>query len=1031
MNEVTSPFKFLDSYQQEDSDIFFGREKETNALYNALSGVKHLLVYGPSGAGKTSLIECGLRNQFSDADWYALTIRRGANMTGSVFYEINEALQENINLDPVTRLPLDPDTDFGQAIEHLFSERYQPVYLLFDQFEELLISDNDAEKRDFFTRLNQLIRYKVPCRVILIMREEFIGHLSEFESLCPSIFQHRFRLEKMRRENVKEVIHQTLDTPQYRKYFQVGNSRQLAESILSKLPDKSREIELAHVQVFLSELWDRANKQKKNDALPTLHKGLIKEQDNLTGVLDSFLKKQLEELSQTYGKKIPMETLAAMISERHTKLQMSGEDLQKDLEGKEVALKSSLPNLLHDLEQRRILRTLKSGDQTQYEISHDVLALVVGQNLTEEMKLREKAIDIYRVYDERKGYFSQEDLDFIRPYEQYKAYPATLEKRLKASEDYLYSEALRIQLEKDEQLAAAKRQAEQEKGLREQAEQAKTEAETQRGIAQQNEKQAKANEQRARQRTRLAAFFSIITLALALLAGWSYLQSNKAREEANLSENEAEKQREEALRQKSQAETAKIAADSSSTIAILRTKEAKEALIFAEKSLRKAQAEERKAKNALEQIIREKMATEEQRRIAEGNFLTAQEKAKEAKQAYSLLTNNYLEQGKELILTVEGYLKRLDYYDALKNCEEGLRLGVPADSVKNYIQEISFFYLNSRQTPNAIEALKLLFPKQVFEDSSILAKKIKNINENNFEVLSLKYYPELITIEGGIIISGNDLYFNLNNEFKQPIYQYLNTDTIIKKKYNIMPWKNEDLARDKSQYNTLKSFQIGITEITNWQYYLYTSEMSLKIIEPNFGYSGDLPALNISWLDAIKYCNWLSIKKGMIPYYKLERRSVSQKLKYEPPKKISAIVNVFKRDREQVELITVLENKNSDGYRLPKFIEWEFCAKDGYYPHNLQEFPNSIDSFAWYSNNSNKAAKPVSTKQPNKLGIYDLFGNALEWNNDDWRRKTNKKILVGGSFIGVASECNLNFRYYYDSNSSMLDTGFRIARTNK
>ncbi|MBK8567714.1 MAG: ATP-binding protein [Saprospiraceae bacterium] len=72
MSHPTAPFKFLDSYQKEDKEVFFGREAETDALYDALSGVKHLLVYGPSGAGKTSLIECGLRNQFSDADWFAL-----------------------------------------------------------------------------------------------------------------------------------------------------------------------------------------------------------------------------------------------------------------------------------------------------------------------------------------------------------------------------------------------------------------------------------------------------------------------------------------------------------------------------------------------------------------------------------------------------------------------------------------------------------------------------------------------------------------------------------------------------------------------------------------------------------------------------------------------------------------------------------------------------------------------------------------------------------------------------------------------
>ncbi len=437
MSQLTSPFKFLDSYQQEDRDIFFGREKEIEDLYNALSGVKHLLVYGPSGAGKTSLIECGLRNQFSDADWFALTIRRGPDINAAFFNVINNALREKIDLDPETKLPGDAQVNFGQAIEILFTERYQPVYLLFDQFEELLILGTDQEKEDFFSRLNQLIRYKVPCRVILIMREEFIGYLSEFEIFCPSIFQHRFRLEKMGRLNVREVISNMLNAPRYKPYFDVENSERLCEDILSKLPDIKHEIELAHVQVFLGELWDRADKRKKGNAKPTLHPGLIEEKDNLESVLDIFLKNQFTELETVYGEKSPLELLAAMISERNTKLQMSGEELQKDLDSKEVILKKPLSGLLKDLEERRIIRTLKAGDSTQYEISHDILALLVGQNLTKEMKLRERAQDIYRVYEERQGYFTSDDLNYLRPYEQYRAYPPSLQKRIQESEAHL------------------------------------------------------------------------------------------------------------------------------------------------------------------------------------------------------------------------------------------------------------------------------------------------------------------------------------------------------------------------------------------------------------------------------------------------------------------------------------------------------------------------------------------------------------------------------------------------------------------
>ena len=450
MSQTHSPFKFLDSYQQTDIEVFFGRKKETLNLYNALSGVKHLMVYGPSGSGKTSLVECGLRNQFSDADWFAITIRRGSDINASVFASINKALIEKIETDPVTKMPVDRQIEFGQAIEQIFAERYQPVYLLFDQFEELLISGDAEEKKKFFTQLNKLILNKVPCRILLILREEFIGHLSEFESLCPSIFQYRFRVEKMGRKSVEEVIFNILEAPKYNAYFKVEDSQKLAESILSKLPDKRKEIELAHVQVFLGELWDRALSVKKSNQLPLLSVDLIHDDDNLEAVLESFLKKQMSELEINYGERVPLELLAAMISERFTKLQLSEGDITRDLEHKKIVSKKPISELLKELEQRRILRTIKVGDETQYEISHDVLALVVGQNLTEEMKMREKAGDIYKVYGERQGLFSQDDIDYLRPFQRSLSYPPELQVRIDKS-------IVAIKKQREEELAKTRK----------------------------------------------------------------------------------------------------------------------------------------------------------------------------------------------------------------------------------------------------------------------------------------------------------------------------------------------------------------------------------------------------------------------------------------------------------------------------------------------------------------------------------------------------------------------------------------------
>lgn len=513
MNTVSAPFKFLDAYQEKDSEIFFGREEETAQLYHALSGVKHLLVYGPSGAGKTSLIECGLRNQFSDADWYAITIRRRQNIVQDVFESINSELEEAISMDPITGLPVDQEINFGQAVEQLFDECFQPVYLLFDQFEELLLLGSQQEKEDFFARLNKLIKYRVPCRVLLVMREEFIGHLSEFEYLCPSLFRYRFRLEKMARSKVWQVVYQILITPQYAHAFSVVDSEELADRILSKLPDEKREIELTHVQVFLSELWDRAWGRIGEKKIPVLDASLIHENDDLQGVLDAFLKKQLQELENKHGKKVALEVLAAMISERHTKLQVTMEELQGELTRNSIQLQIPLAVLLEDLMNRRIIRTLRSSDENRYEITHDLLAFIVGENLTEEMQLREKANDIYRVYGERKGYFSQEELDYLRPYQQYKDYPDDLAERIVASQAYLKEQ-------RDEELKAAQVQAQKEQDLRSTAEE---------------------NARRARIRTLIASIVALVAFVAAGTAGYFYQEAEKEKDNAEVEQERAER----------------------------------------------------------------------------------------------------------------------------------------------------------------------------------------------------------------------------------------------------------------------------------------------------------------------------------------------------------------------------------------------------------------------------------------------------------------------------------------------------------
>ncbi len=997
MKKETSPFKFLDAYSREDEDIWFGREKETAALYDALSGVKHLLVYGPSGAGKTSLIECGLRNQFSDADWFALTIRRGHNMIASTYAAINEALENPISVGDDS-LPLDPKMTLGHAVEQLYTERFQPVYLLFDQFEELLILGSEAsrQKKDerevFFESLNELIRFRVPCRVILIMREEFIGHLSEYEHLCPSIFQHRFRLEKMRKDSVSQVIHNTLTATRYEHIFTVEHAPKLASAILAKLPDNKQEIELAHVQVFLEELWDRANQKNDVGQLPVLSQELITENDNLERILDSFLKKQLSDLETSYGKKVPLELLATMISERHTKLQLSASEIEQSLQDNHVKINSSLLPLLKSLEASRVLRTLKSGEKTKYEISHDLLALVVGQNLTEEMKMRDRAGEVYRVYESKKGYFTKEDLDYIRPFQEYKIIPPYLQQRIEESEQHWTLEDKR-ELEATKAIAAneakLRKEAEEERQI---AVKAKEDAEDQRNRAIENEK-------RAIWWTRLAIGISIAAILLALFALFQFFRAQDATKKAEelASFFEREKNEKEglldslevqygiSLQRKTEAEEAREEAEKAKTEALLQEKTALKNLALAQKSRR----EIRKQKDTISGLLNQ--ANEATARSLEQADIAKKETAKtqQALNNLQVANANIVDQ---LLDEVEKDFLNLRYEEAQEKLQSAATLKAEQKRVFDGFLELAFWHNESGNPGKAYQLLNFadsLINKEVeaiypFTSDTIPRKAIQFVMQTLapglFDTLyQQKYYPKMMKVPGG----------SLAIEGATTNYEIL-----------------------------LKDFWLAQTETTIWQFALFCRATGRDIDQYRIASwinSGNNPVVNVSWNDASAYCEWLSQQK---------EQGISS---------------------------------NTKPYRLPAEDEWYFAAKEGkaLAPYSYSG-SNVIDSVAWYADNSSgRTQSAASTLKSNALGFYDLSGNAMEWCSlskafDDLNTmvmesmltraqleryragkrtpQSGEKALRGGSWKDLNHFCRIAVAGREATHFKDNRTGFRVAR---
>jgi hypothetical protein len=240
---IKSPFKFLDSYTKDDREVFFGREREIEELYHRVFESKIMLVYGVSGTGKSSLIHCGLANKFQDTDWLPLVIRRGGNIIESMSAAVKAASITAQQAHLVT------PPDFKKGVRSLYLDYYKPVFFIFDQFEELFIFGDREERRAFIHIVKTLTESELQCRMIFVMREEYMAWVTEFEKFISNFFSNRVRIEKMSRRNALEAIKGPCNV------FNISLEEGFAESLLEKLSPGSEEVELTYMQVFLDKIF--------------------------------------------------------------------------------------------------------------------------------------------------------------------------------------------------------------------------------------------------------------------------------------------------------------------------------------------------------------------------------------------------------------------------------------------------------------------------------------------------------------------------------------------------------------------------------------------------------------------------------------------------------------------------------------------------------------------------------------------------------------------------------------------------------
>jgi len=349
-----APYKYLDYYDFEDADIFFGREEEIQRMVGEILSTRLLVLFSPSGSGKTSMINAGVRPRLEEMGYKTIYTRLESEPISAVCRAVANALDFHCEEEA---------TNLYEFLKTAAKKSDKPLVIFLDQFEEFftVFRDEHKKRKEFIDQLAK-IKYddQLPVFIVLSLREDYFVNLHEFREAIPSIFQNNanLRLENFSDEEARRAIVEPL------KAVNSGIEPELVEVLIKDLRNGKAGIEPITLQIVCHTLWDR---KSADDSL------LILKDYEYCGRSKNILANHVKNILKLIPKRqqgFAVKIFEVLKTGDKTKRYLSLDELQEELKIKQM---NRLKNMLSKLTELRLLRCEDKAGLKWYEFKHEYL----------------------------------------------------------------------------------------------------------------------------------------------------------------------------------------------------------------------------------------------------------------------------------------------------------------------------------------------------------------------------------------------------------------------------------------------------------------------------------------------------------------------------------------------------------------------------------------------------------------------------------------------------------------------------------